>query len=157
QYLEDLETPVGRVILRELLSLERAYRLQHGEKPTAQEYEARFPAQANLIGAVFAGATEQPTTPYPPPTDSSLVLPGIPPPSESASVPHHIGRFQVVRRLGGGTYGDVYLAHDAVMDRQVAVKVPSARLLASQRAREEFLREARNVARLQHEGIIRAY
>jgi serine/threonine protein kinase len=51
----------------------------------------------------------------------------------------------------------VYLAHDAVMDRQVAVKVPSARLLATERAREEFLREARSVARLEHEGIVRAY
>jgi hypothetical protein len=43
------------------------------------------------------------------------------------------------------------------MDRQVAIKVPSHRLLATERAREEFLREARSVARLQHERIVRAY
>src|SRR5262249_39111633 len=44
-----------------------------------------------------------------------------------------------------------------VMGRQVAIKVPSARLLATDRAKEEFLREARSVARLQHHGIVQAY
>jgi WD40 repeat protein/serine/threonine protein kinase len=43
------------------------------------------------------------------------------------------------------------------MDRQVAIKVPSAKLLASQRARDQFVAEARSVARLQHENIVRAY
>jgi len=43
------------------------------------------------------------------------------------------------------------------MGRQVAIKVPSLRLLASQDARDQFLSEARSVARLQHEGIVRAY
>jgi serine/threonine protein kinase len=49
------------------------------------------------------------------------------------------------------------LADDKVMDRRVAVKVPSRQLLATAQAEEEFLREARCVARLQHVGIVRAY
>jgi hypothetical protein len=82
----------------------------------------------------------------------------VPPsPSGSPPVPDRIGRYTVVRLLGGGAYGDVYLAQDAVMDRHVAVKVPSARLLATERAREEFLREARSVARIKHGGIVEAY
>src|SRR5262249_22732382 len=97
------------------------------------------------------------TTPHTPATASAGVDPVPPLPSGSPAVADHIGRYKVVRRLGGGTYGDVYLAHDAVMDRPVAVKVPSVRLLATDRAREEFLREARSVAQLQHEGIVRAY
>ena len=51
----------------------------------------------------------------------------------------------------------MYLAYDEVMDRQVAVKVPSAWLVATNQAKEDFLREARSVAPLQHEGIVRAY
>jgi serine/threonine protein kinase len=43
------------------------------------------------------------------------------------------------------------------MDRQVAIKVPTAWLVATERAKEEFLREARSVSRLQHEGIVQAY
>jgi serine/threonine protein kinase len=50
----------------------------------------------------------------------------------------------------------VYLAIDEVFERKVAIKVPSARLLTSQRARDLFLHEARSVGRLQHEGIVKA-
>jgi anti-anti-sigma factor len=125
-FLENLDTPIGKVMLRELLEVEFAYRVRGGEQPTLEEYQANFPDHANLIEAVFAKAM-------------------------------NIGRYQVLRRLGGGTYGDVYLAYDTEMHRQVAIKVPSARLLATDRARAEFLLEARSVARLQYEGIVRAH
>jgi serine/threonine-protein kinase len=51
----------------------------------------------------------------------------------------------------------VYLADDHDMRRKVAIKVPSARLMATDQAREEFLREASTVAGLRHEGIVRAH
>jgi serine/threonine protein kinase len=158
-FAQDLDTPVGKALLRELLKLDLAYRLQRREPPKAEEYEAIFPDHATLIAAVFAEAanprrpSEQPTTP----PSSSAIEPDAACPSQPPPVPGSIGRYKVIRRLGGGTYGDVYLAHDADMDREVAVKVPSARLLATDRAREEFLREARSVARLKHEGVVRAY
>src|SRR5262249_10909675 len=134
-----------------------------GEQPTKEEYQALFPDYANLIAAAFAQARDQlchsegSTTPHTRPPNSSLVEPAPASPSEPPPIPVSIGRYKVIRRLGGGTYGDVYLAHDTVMDRNVAIKVPSARLLATDRAKEEFLREARSVSRLQHEGIVRAY
>jgi len=82
-------------------------------------------------------------------------------PAESPTTPpKRIGRYKVCRKLGGGTFGDVYLAHDDLMDRQVAIKVPSAWLLASQAPSTVFyldMFEARIVAKLQHEGIVRAY
>jgi serine/threonine protein kinase len=158
-YVEELDTPVGRDILRKLLGVELAYRVQHGERPAAQEYQALFPDHAKLIEEVFAEpmvahrGIEGATTP----PDSSALDPEPPPTSEPTPIPDYIGRYKVIRRLGGGTYGDVYLAHDPVMDCDVAVKVPSARLLATQRAREELLREVRSAARLRHEGIVRAH
>src|SRR5262249_54461295 len=147
-FLEGTDTPFGRVLFHELLKVELAYRAERGEQPTEEEYQALFPDYANLIAAAFAQARDQlchsegSTTPPRRPPNSSVVEPAPVAPSESPPVPEHMGRYKVVRRLGGGTYGDVYLADDAVMKRQVAIKVPSARLLATERAKEEFLREA---------------
>jgi serine/threonine protein kinase len=167
-YLADVPEADRALLFRELLELEIELRREGGERPTAEEYHGRFAEYVELIHAVFAnpprdaesgppGSSELATIPHTPPTHSSVVGSDAPLPSGSSPLPEQIGRYKVVRPLGGGTYGDVYLAHDAEMDRQVAIKVPSARLLATKRAREEFLREARNVARLQHEAIVRAY
>jgi serine/threonine protein kinase len=167
-YLAEAPEPDRVPLFGELLALETELRRNGGERPAPEEYHRRFPEHIEQIDAVFAnapcdadggppGSSEGATGPHAPPKDGSAVDPGPPRPPGPPPAPEYIGRSKVVRRLGGGAYGDVYLAHDAVMDRQVAVKVPSARLLATERAREEFLREARGVARLQHEGIVRAY
>jgi serine/threonine protein kinase len=162
-HLAGVAEPAHGVLLRELLALEIDLRREAGDRPTPEEYKRLFPGEGDLIEAVFAKAADPPgssegaTTPYKPPTDSSAVDLIPPSPLGSPPVPDRIGRYKVVRWLGGGTFGDVYLAHDGVMDRQVAIKVPSAPLVATERAKEEFLREARSVARLKHEGIIRAY
>ena len=50
--------------------------------------------------------------------------------------------------MSHGGFGTVYEAYDDRMDRPVAIKVPGARLLATQRAREEFLRVFPNAAGL---------
>jgi hypothetical protein len=63
-----------------------------------------------------------------------------------------IGRFRLVRWLGGGGMGDVYLAHDPDLDREVAVKVPRFNGRPEHHAdlRQRFLREARAAARVPH-------
>src|SRR3712207_1194451 len=55
-----------------------------------------------------------------PPTGQS----GPPPSPEWATIPARVGRFEVRDRLGAGAFGTVYRAHDPVLDRQVALKVP---------------------------------
>ena len=65
------------------------------------------------------------------------------------------GRYEVVRLLGSGGMGRVYLARDRVTDEEVAVKVVAAP--ADPRAREgyrRFLREARVVSLLAHPNIV---
>ncbi len=63
------------------------------------------------------------------------------------------GRFQVIRPLGRGGMGVVFLARDLVLQRVVALKVLHAERQECESARERFRREARIAARLDHAGI----
>jgi serine/threonine protein kinase len=62
--------------------------------------------------------------------------------------------FDVLRPLGQGGMGAVYLARERALDRLVAVKVLRADLSSDARGVERFLQEARVAARLRHPGII---
>jgi serine/threonine protein kinase len=66
---------------------------------------------------------------------------------------NRIGRYEVQRRLGRGGMGTVYLAHDPVLSRLVAIKVFQGDLDVSD-ARERFAREARSAAALNHPNIV---
>lgn len=71
--------------------------------------------------------------------------------------PQVIGRFQLLERVGGGSFGTVWRARDTELRRFVAVKIPYANLVDSSDYRERFLREARAAAQLDHPGIVRLY
>jgi serine/threonine protein kinase/formylglycine-generating enzyme required for sulfatase activity len=71
--------------------------------------------------------------------------------------PSTIGRYRVLRVLGEGGFGRVYLAHDGDLRRDVAVKVPFAGDASRFLDVESYLREARIVARLSHPNIVPVY
>src|SRR5262249_8425414 len=62
-------------------------------------------------------------------------------------------RYQILRELGRGGMGIVHLAHDPLLERDVAIKVISPDLL-SEDAIERFKREARVVAKMDHPAIV---
>lgn len=68
-----------------------------------------------------------------------------------------LGKYEVLERVGVGSFGVVYRARDPELDRIVAVKVPRSGNWAVQEDVERFLREARSVARLTHPSIIPVY
>ncbi len=68
-------------------------------------------------------------------------------------MPAQIGRFRPLRVLGKGGQGVVYLAHDPKLGREVAIKT----LVRGGRSAERLVNEARNVARLDHPGIVPLY
>ena len=71
--------------------------------------------------------------------------------------PEKIGRYRVIRRLGQGGFGRVYLAHDDDLDRPVAIKVPNPERISRPEDVEAYLAEARILARLDHPHIVPVY
>ena len=71
--------------------------------------------------------------------------------------PAVIGRYRVIRLLGQGGFGRVYLAHDDDLDRPVAIKVPNPERVARPEDVEAYLAEARILARLDHPHIVPVY
>lgn len=70
--------------------------------------------------------------------------------------PDTIGRYEILKVLGRGAMGIVYLARDPLIDRQVALKTLRVDLDVefADEFRERFLREARAAGRLNHPGIV---
>ncbi|MBI2187827.1 MAG: serine/threonine protein kinase [Acidobacteria bacterium] len=73
-----------------------------------------------------------------------------------ATVPTKIGQFEVLRQLGSGGMGAVYLGRDPELDRQVAIKVIREEI-HDQEVLDRFFREARAAAALRHPNIITIY
>jgi tRNA A-37 threonylcarbamoyl transferase component Bud32/tetratricopeptide (TPR) repeat protein len=71
--------------------------------------------------------------------------------------PAKIGRYEVKGRLGQGAMGEVFRAHDPVLNREVAIKRISAGLDADDMVRRRFQREAQSAANLSHPNIITVY
>ena len=71
-------------------------------------------------------------------------------------VPEDFGRYRIVRELGRGNMGAVFLAHDKQLDRPVAIKIP----FFSDDDKEvtgRFYREARSMATVQHPNLCPIY
>jgi eukaryotic-like serine/threonine-protein kinase len=72
------------------------------------------------------------------------------------TAPTQIGKYDIIRRLGRGGMGTVYLGRDPDLDRHVAIKVLREQMLEEEPL-QRFLREARAAANLRHENIITIY
>src|SRR5919202_3806872 len=66
-------------------------------------------------------------------------------------------RYDVVRGLGSGGIGEVFLARDRVLGRDVALKVLRGQYAGDSEFAERFRREARSAASLSHPNIVQVY
>jgi formylglycine-generating enzyme required for sulfatase activity/tRNA A-37 threonylcarbamoyl transferase component Bud32 len=66
-------------------------------------------------------------------------------------------QYRVIRELGRGGMGVVYLAHNVLMDRPEVLKVLGKALLDEPGARDRFLREVRAAAKLDHPHVVKAH
>lgn len=67
------------------------------------------------------------------------------------------GRYQLVREVGRGTFGLVYLAHDGQLNRHVALKIARGTVLTDPDMKARFDQEARAAAGLDHPHIVQVY
>jgi hypothetical protein len=154
----------------DLIFNEFLLREQLGERPNAAEFLRRFPDCADVLGPQIelhralagesAGKTFSTITPGPAgisqlePTISTT-LPGTPP--AASELPESFGRYRIVRVLGRGGMGTVYLAHDTQLDRPVALKVPRFADRADPPLLQRFYREARIAATFTHPSLCPVY
>jgi WD40 repeat protein len=127
-FLADEPELARPVLLCELLQLEVAYRVLRGDVPEAADYLARFPGHEAMVRAVLAAA--QPAG-------------GLAPPG-----------YEVLRELGRGGMGVVYMARQQQLQRVVALKVIKAGAHAAAAERARFQTEARVAARLRHPHLV---
>jgi serine/threonine protein kinase len=100
------------------------------------------PAPAKALGDVSRA---------PQPPASHAPVPNLPP--ELANNP----QYEILRELGRGGMGVVYLAKNKLMDRFEVLKVVNKALLDHPAAVERFLREIRAAAKLSHPNVVAAY
>jgi len=68
-----------------------------------------------------------------------------------------LAHYEVIRVLGTGGMGTVYLARDTALDREVAVKVLRPEVAGDPALRDRFVREARAAARVSHPNLTHVY
>jgi len=71
----------------------------------------------------------------------------------AVAVGETLGRYRLLARIGAGGMGEVWTAHDARLDRTVAIKMLLRGAVADETGRERFRREALTLSRLSHAGI----
>lgn len=119
------------------------------------ELEARITTVSHSDPAT--GPVETVSAPVAGALPSSVPLVGVPAPAMVAVSGSMLDRFQLIRELGAGTNGKVFLAHDPKLGRDVAIKIPHPERLKSSYDVERFLRTARAAAQLRHENLCPIY
>jgi hypothetical protein len=145
-YLEGYpELAVSDAALVELLEAECRVRRQFGATVAWDELARRFPGRAAEIERWRREDPDAGTAPF--------AAPRLTGPAGARM----IGRYRVLRPLGAGNMGSVFLAHDTLLDREVALKVPHFTAEDGPEVRARFLREGQALAALNHPNLCPVY
>ena len=110
------------------------------------------------LDATVAAGSDAPGTSTPTP-DATATDAGRPAAASAPPITRgtRLAHFEIVRPLGQGGMGEVYLATDLALDRPVALKVLPAAVARDPSRRERMVREARAQARLNHPNVAHLY
>ncbi|QDV17236.1 Serine/threonine-protein kinase PrkC [Gimesia panareensis] len=160
--LADFTPPTREILLKELILIERYYKLRDtGKIVSEQELIQQHPEIADELSRLFARSHATQTR-IAGESDSGLAdSSGLRTVQESRlhfeQFPAQFGRYQILSRLGEGGMGCVYLARDTQLERKVALKLPQIDRHADTQFISRFYREARAAANLNHPNLCSVY
>jgi serine/threonine protein kinase len=163
--------PMRRQAIVEMIKIDLERRAQRGQTRSLTDYLHDFPELATDGGTVDElrrveqqvqeafSATGDFNAPLSDTLNSQTAKwPGITTAdSPGPTLSGRFGRYRIVRPLGHGGMGRVYLAHDDRLDRPVALKIPRPDVLNDPATVARFLREAKAAAALSHPNLCQVY
>ncbi len=161
-FLTDVLASERQTLLLELLGLELDFRVARGEQPTVDDYANRFPElsaeQIQTRFAVISDTQRSKESEQVAGTATVVMSVGTEPSRTVEPDPklgdQRLGRYRLLRLLGEGAFGRVWLGQDADLQRYVAIKVPTPERFQKPEDAEAYLAEARTVAGLDHPHIV---
>jgi eukaryotic-like serine/threonine-protein kinase len=136
-------------------------------KPTGEQLDATVTAPPDATAATFVGEKtsaqlDATVAPAPPVSRSGSAVPASSK-APAAGAPlgpqgrTELGDFRIVRKLGQGGMGEVFLAHQISLDRPAALKVLAKHLADKPDSVKRFYREARAMAKIDHPQAVRVF
>lgn len=154
-YLNQASDDVRDALLLELIREELSLRKHRGDQVDIADYQSRFPGDLETVARAFSSMGD------PSRFESTLEVPAIEdsvsPQSISANGASSAERYRKIRQLGAGAFGNVWLAEDAELGRQVAIKEPREDRISSGLDIATYISEARVLASLDHPNIVPVY
>jgi serine/threonine protein kinase len=143
------------VLPPDVIAVEFEVRRQAGAAADWSDFSRRFPRQApHLRQHLHESVREERLTPFVQDPAATLSSGDK---YTAESLPVAFGRYRLLKKLGQGGMGRVYLAHDPLLDRQVALKVPTLSVEDGPEVLQRFTREAQAVAALHHPHLCPVY
>jgi predicted Ser/Thr protein kinase len=153
------ELGTSATVSPELIQAEMAARRKARATADPEDFGRRFPGRADALASLDQAEAETlaPAQAGRSSRDVTAATEADVSPAAPAAMPEQFGRYRILKQLGKGGMGAVYLAHDTQLDRKVALKVPHFAASEGPEVLERFAREARAAATLSHPNICPVY
>lgn len=152
---------IGRSVITQIVGLPRSERIRALQEFFPDDELSRNEILSLLdlydaLGVMPDGAAFGSSPSLTPPEEPEPAPAGVPP-SALLNIGESYGPYRVIRALGAGGMGQVFLAEDIRLGRHVALKSLAGKWLASPSSRQRLMREARAVGVLAHPNIATLY